>query len=816
MNDFRRRIWCEGRWCTKRTTLRSVDIVVSKPCLVVAIPLSSYTFVLLSYQSLKSGDRLIKSANMSLPAAVHHPTLEDWSNDDDFDFDDFDAPSASSGPLLKPRLNITSSEGRTVKMLSVNAGSRNSDWQSRTTCGPDADVSSGGIVASASSGSSLARRSKNVDIGDLDLMDDDDDGYPTVKRQPARPILSTNGHGKSSIHAQVTGTALDGRAYITRLGSAGPQKNVKQQDPDVCEDLDWGNKGDHASSARLDVMDLKNKLDFRLAGQRSNATIKQNDWDDFDAGCNDEDDDARQATLKAGMVTYNHISKHPELKSTPVPRGNALEEDENMEDGFHLPLTLQHLKLITRSPQSSSPVLRHRSSRSSLASATTGQTSDWDNIGTPGNARTRAQGSPSGISSRASSAVIPGTDQSEVDDRYRAGDVHQSEDDLEDGLELPIPSFFANGRTRELNRLLDQKRKPGLSRESESGKEPRYSSGTEKLSSTLMKATLASAAKFKGLPIAQDQLEDQLEDGLVLEDERTELTRGRLARIKQSRATGGTPTGPRNAAGGTLKRGFITGRQKVEPTMQKGDSLGRHHNGSRSASGSSGLLATPSHTRTYTSTPSLPTPHAVASSANTPHQLRHQKSHSRLGRAPPSPSLGKRQSMSSIREMAQLHETTGYSTFHPPTPVIIAPSYSAQTAASAARAAGKIRKSSTESDEWPSRPGSRTPSERSLAPRSASSTINSGSGRLRAPIPAMFAHDITDESASATSRLRKPHMARAYGDGTELDGIEDLQVDRAKEGLATLPVRTRSAGNSLGRSAGGHLGLGRPPRPHRK
>lgn len=762
---------------------------------------------------------------MSRPTPVHHrQTLEDWSNDDDFDFGDFDAPSASSGSALKPQLNVTSSDGRTVKMLSANVRTNVPASQPRTTYDFSRDVSVGGIMASASSGSTHALWNKNADIGDLDMMDDDDDGYPTIKGLlGAKPATSTHGTGKSTIHSRVTGTALGGRAYITRLGSAGSRTNAKQHDSEMSKDLDWENKGDHTSTGRSAATDLKNKLNLRLAKQHSDVPIKQDNWDDFDAGFSDEDDDARQTTLKAGAVTYNDISKHPGINPSPVARGNIMPEEEDMEDGFQLPLTLQHLKLITRSPQSSSPVLRHRSSRSSLASAATGQTSDWDNIGTPGNARARAQGSPSEMSSRVSSAVVPGTDQSEVDDQHtlnRAEDAQQSENDLEDGLELPVPSFFSSGRTRELNRLLDQKRKPGLSRGPPSNEGISYAGGTLKPSSTLMKPTLSSAAKLKCVPFAQDQIEDQLEDGLVLQDERTELTHGRLARIRQSRAATGTPTGPRNAAGGTLKRGFITGRQKIEAPVQKGDSLGRQANPTRSVSGSNRLLATPSHSRTFTSTPSSPDPHALPlSSANTPNRLRHQKSHSRLGRAPPSPSLGKRQSMSSIREMAQLHEATGYSTYYPPTPITNAPSYSAQTAASAARAAGKIRKSSTESDEWLSRAPSRTPSERSLAPRSSSSTLNSGSGRMRAPIPTAFTHDsLTDKSAPVvTSRLRKPHAARAYGDGTELDEIEDLQVDRAKEGMVTLPVGgCRSAGSSLGRSAGQHLGLGRPPRPNRK
>jgi hypothetical protein len=324
---------------------------------------------------------------------------------------------------------------------------------------------------------------------------------------------------------------------------------------------------------------------------------------------------------------------------------------------------------------------------------------------------------------------------------------------------------------------------------------------------------LSSSAKLKYAHHAQDQLEDHLEDGLVLEDERTELTHGRLARIRQSRATTGTPTGPRNAAGGTLKRGFISGRQKVESASDMRPA-------SRSVSGSNGLLATPSNARIYqanAASPAVP----PSSSANTPSRVRHRTSHSRLRDAPSSSSLAKRQSMSSLRDMAKLHEATASSSYRPAIPT--GPSYSAQTAASAARSSGNPRKSSAEFD-WPNLDRSRTPSERSYGIRSASSSMNSRTGRPRAPVPSSFTQQsIPDESSSfapsafpTDNKLRKSAGFRTYGDGTELDGIEDLQVDRAKEGMVKLPKGTFSAGGSLSRSAGQQLGLGRPPRSLRK
>ena len=757
-------------------------------------------------------------STMACRTPLRPAVREDWSNDGDFDFNAQEELAAPRIPtsLSKPNLNVTSCDGRTVRMLPANANIRpcpsdRGHYGNETSEEGSAD----GIMGSSSSGSVHNTRSRYADIADFDMMDEGDVEYPTIKGlESERTTTAIYGKGRSAVQAQVTGTALNGTAYITRLGSVaslGSRSNARKRDAEMNQDPNWGSSTAPSSSKRSDAAELRNKLNLRLATQQIATRNQEDNWDEFDAGFDsDGEDDRKQSTLKAGTVTYHNVMEaklvnqiQPSTKS-----GSVAGEGDDMEDGFQLPLTLQHLKLIPRSPPSA--VLRHRSSRSSLASAATGQTSDWDNIGTPANARA------SGTSSRTASSVIPGTDQSEVDDhhaRTRLDLDRDTEDDLEDGLEFPVPSFFSNGRARELNKLLDRKRRPGVSG-TVSGRQTGHASGTSKSSSTLMRPTLSSSAKLKYVPLAQDPLEDLLENGLVLGDERTELTHDRLARIRQSRAPTGTPTGPRNAAGGTLKRGFISGRQKVESGSDARPV-------SRSVSGSMGLLATPSSTRIHQAGPAS-SAFPTSSTANTPSRLRHRTSHSRLGDAGSSSSLGKRQSMSSLREMAKLHETTGFPDQHPP--IQHAPSYTAQTAASAARLAANSRKASAESG-WPNIEQPRSPSERSHGIRSPSSSMNSRAGRPRAQIPPSFTQEaVLDESSAFVpspfpigDKLRKSVGLRSYGDGTELDGIEDLQVDRAKEGMFKLPKGASFAGHgSLGRSAGQQLGLGRPFRLPRK
>ncbi|KAJ9116937.1 hypothetical protein QFC22_004595 [Naganishia vaughanmartiniae] len=767
-----------------------------------------------------------------LPRPHTDDSHEDWSNDGDFVFDSNDTrcdpglvTTSTKAHLRPPTLS------HAFQTVSPNVQSSSRTVKPRAMDQPGSGDNSGVIASSSSgNGSTFTSGSRYADMDDMDMMDDEADvGYSTIKgldaRGPSSQGTLSSVNGGLTVQAKVTGTALNGRAFITRLGSTNSKIRTSQPEPELEEDFDWDEDVQQVKSTPLAVTSLHEKLKHRLAHQHTdNIRPGSADLDDFDF---DDDSDvgeeARQTTLKAGTITYQAVvaQARSQMGSPLIQKPKLTHEEEDMEDGFQLPLTLKHLKLVSRSPQPA--IIRHRSSRSSLASAATSRsTSDWDNVGTPGNARTRTPDERSEASSRTSSVVIPGTDQSETEQHPmdRAEQELETDDDLEHGLELPMPSFFSGGRARELNRLLDQKRKPELSLNRASEGELNEGSGNQRGSLNPWKPTLSSTNKFKYVIQAQDRIEDHLEDGLVLQDERTELTHGRLARIRQTRANTGTPTGPRNAAGGTLKRGFITGRQRVESIGRK--DLVQSLQPSRSATSSSSL-ATPLRSRTARPT-SPPTnafipPPDVAST--TPSRLRHQKSHSRLGQPPPSSALGKRQSMSSIREMANLHETTGYSTYHPPVPSV--QSYTAQTAASAARSSGKIRNSSTGSDEWGTT-RSRTSSDHSSTVRSTPSTGANRTVKPRPLLSSAFAPDTRADHASSTRspsvliahQLKTPRSFRPYGDGTELDTFEDLQVDRAKEGMLKVPKGSSGAGSgSFGRSAGLQLGLGRPPRSGR-
>ncbi|KAJ9101733.1 hypothetical protein QFC21_003072 [Naganishia friedmannii] len=757
-----------------------------------------------------------------LPRSQTEELYEDWSNDGDFNFDNNDTcdPAVTTTPT-KTHLRPTSTLSHAFRTVSPNVQPFSRTIKPRVMDQSGSGESSG-VVASSSSGngSAFTAGSRYADMDDMDMMGEEaDGGYSTIKGLDVRgsSSRSTLGHANdgSTAQAKIEGTALSGRAFITRLGSTNSRTRISQPEPELEDDFDWDGDAQQVNSTPLALASLQEKIKRRLANQHvDNVKLESADLDHFDI---DDDSDvgeeARQTTLKAGTITYQAVAAQArsQMNSPSIQKTKLALEEENMEDGFQLPLTLKHLKLVSRSPQPA--VIRHRSSRSSLASAATSRsTSDWDNIGTPGNARTRTPDDRSEASSRASSVVIPGTDQSETDQHAmdRAEHDLETDDDLEHGLELPVPSFFSGGRARDLNRLLDQKRKPEKSSEG---------SEAQRGSSSLTKPTLSSNAKSKYVNQAQDRIEDHLEDGLVLQDERTELTHGRLARLRQTRANTGTPTGPRNAAGGTLKRGFNTGRQRVESTIQSTDPA-QSLQPSKSAVSSSGF-ATPSRSRTIRTSATSP-PANIASiptdlASATPSRLRHQKSHSRLGHPPPSPSLGKRQSMSSIREMAQLHETTGYSTYHPP--ALSVPSYTAQTATSAARSLGKIRNSSTGSDEWGTT-RSRTSSEQSSTVRSTPSTGANRTLRPRRLLSSTFAPDTqADHTSSArfpsvpiAHQLKTPKSHIPYGDGTELDAFEDLQLDRGKEGMLKVPKGGSGAAyGSLGRSAGLQLGLGRPP-----
>lgn len=51
--------------------------------------------------------------------------------------------------------------------------------------------------------------------------------------------------------------------------------------------------------------------------------------------------------------------------------------------------------------------------------------------------------------------------------------------------------------------------------------------------------------------------------------------------------------------------------------------------------------------------------------------------------------------------------------------------------------------------------------------------------------------------------LKRPKRLRAYGDGTELDGIEDLPTDRDREGKYRVAPKGYSSGGKIVRKDSG-------------
>lgn len=44
--------------------------------------------------------------------------------------------------------------------------------------------------------------------------------------------------------------------------------------------------------------------------------------------------------------------------------------------------------------------------------------------------------------------------------------------------------------------------------------------------------------------------------------------------------------------------------------------------------------------------------------------------------------------------------------------------------------------------------------------------------------------------------LKRPKLGKTYGDGTELDDFDDLQLDRQKEGMLKVPKGSSGSGSS--------------------
>lgn len=490
----------------------------------------------------------------------------------------------------------------------------------------------------------------------------------------------------------------------------------------------------------------------------------------------DEEDEDAVPTIRASIPTL----KAAQPTSQPTI-------DEDFEDAFALPSDLTQLSLRPLE-------LNHRSSKSSMEwgdkdHTSSSQSSDaYSTLGF-------ADNSPP---STYTSASLPDTETEEEEDEM---------EDLLDGLVVPSGLFESGHSAKRLEKILETKKK--------------------------------SVITDMRVKIASPDPEDDYESGLVLDDD-MELSSSRLLQGAQqaTRRISAVPSlrsksVPRNAAAIASRPQSRSKTDRARspnyPPMSSQQQLRRL----ASSPPSPPQLLPNARSQTYSQAlASAPTPSSSKSSFLAPKfgSLRGQKSHTGL-KAPSPPStrgLTRKASMPSLSDNST-PEASG-SGLHSAVPPV---RYNAPTASSKAKSHtnSTSRLYTLDYNVPPTRPS--TPSANPTAlrltlptsssrlksrppisgvfPPSPASSIAPPLQRSTSPLPppprppsasasrptSKSRHGQTQSlpSVSAAKVLRKPKRQRTYGDGTELDGIDDLPLDREKEGRYS--VQPKGYGNRI-------------------
>lgn len=476
----------------------------------------------------------------------------------------------------------------------------------------------------------------------------------------------------------------------------------------------------------------------------------------------DDEDDEGVSTIKVTALSHSVFAK-PSAK----PTADVIEED--FEDAFSLPSDLTQLSLAPLS-------LSHRSSKNSLEwgdkdNSSSSQSSDaYSTLGF-------AEASPS--SNSTSSVSLPEVETEDDDDG----------DQLE-GLVIPASLFGSKQSGRQLTKLLETKKKA-------------------KSTSTHLK-------------VSAPDPEDDFETGLIIDDD-VDLSPSRLMYNAQhqsqrhfNRSNSMPPQRP-----STLRPPSRPKLERAKSPANPPTSSARQLQKLRLSP--SPPLLPPSRSQTFQSLSSaLPSPSPPSSSSflsPKPGSLRGQKSHS--GLKPPTPPATTRK-LTRKASLSFLMDSSPQASGSSLTAESFKPArYEEPTAASRA----KTHKCSTSRlhdfkvpPTRPSTPSSNSaalrltlPTQSRLKSRPALSQVFGGNtgpaaqSPLPPPIPPRPPSSL---SLRATSRLannppppsvpkllRRPKRQRTYGDGTELDGIEDLPTDRDKEGR--FRVQPKAIGNRI-------------------
>lgn len=433
----------------------------------------------------------------------------------------------------------------------------------------------------------------------------------------------------------------------------------------------------------------------------------------------DDDDDEGVSTIKAAAT----------LRQSSV----VTVEDDDFEDAFALPTDMTTLSLAPLS-------LHHQSSKSSFEwngdrdQTTSSQSSDaYSSLGF-------ADTSPSSHST---------TDSVDTDSDS------SGEQDLE-GLVLPDELFESKQAGRHLTKILALKK---------------------------------AAVEAVNLRDSRPGAEEDFEMGLVIDDD-FELSPSRLKQSAQKQKTRHNP----RSASLPVQRSATNLRP---PSRLRGE---------RAKASVSPPPPMPKRSQTFQSlSPATAGPSTVLSSK--PGSLRGQKSHT--GLKPPSPTqrkLSRKASLSSLLEGNQSGSSSSASSSRP--------RYDEPTAASRAKSKASMSKASMsklQSQEYnvpptrPSTPSTSTAALRLTMPTQsrlksrpplssvwgataspASPAFPPGSYRTSSPLPPRPPSSLAKSRHASPAlgpvqQMMRPQRSRVFGDGTELDGFEDLATDRDQE-----------------------------------
>lgn len=579
------------------------------------------------------------------------------------------------------------------------------------------------------------------DFGDFDLPDASDSGASTIKAPqqlllanmvatPKAPrtisatssTVTTRPSSMRTIAATIVGQGPTGVGTITRLGSK-PSANANLPIGSVRARAKAMEK---AWEADVDFGSV-NEAKLRKSLSPAKAKFVMPDADALDdLGFDLEDED--QATLKAGATIKAMLppprsrngSGGDTVKGPPSGFLQQLksqnEPKKQEDDDLELDLVLPlSLTNLQLATQSQPKALRPRTSMASVGT-------EWDSPSTSTSHKSVERfswGDESTRQGRTSETSMTSVSDGLPEKSEKKQDDLDEDEDFEADLVLPDPTFFAAQKTSVLNRILDRKRK-------------------QQFAPPPQRLDLNGAHGG----------DDSFEDGLVLENARAELSHRRLEKNRRMRTV---PVPFSFGADRKLKVPAEVQRQgRQSPVMpmsnRAGSSLGQ--NAGRTLSGGS-----QKETRRQTS------PHStMREPARAPSRARHSAAH-----VPPPQPPREQTTPSRLRTQKSFHHLP------PQQPTLVRK----QSLASLqdAIAAGHVRPQPDHFDAPPLRKmksASRLtmPTESSLAKQRGSAP----------PVPALPALHHR-ESKPRIRQMEIPRRTKQWGDGTELEGIEDLRVE---------------------------------------